>query len=61
MFTGIIEEVGKIKSVKTRGDNSLLNISAEIVTEGIMIGSSIAVNGVCLTAVEINKGVTCKN
>ena len=55
MFTGIIEEVGKIKSVKTRGDNSLLNISAEIVTEGIMIGSSIAVNGVCLTAVEINK------
>jgi len=53
MFTGIIEEVGDIKSVRREGGNSLLKIAAKKVTADVKIGASISVNGVCLTAVEV--------
>lgn len=49
MFTGIIEEIGTIESVRLGGTNSDLVIRAEIVPEGTKIGDSIAVNGICLT------------
>src|SRR3989339_1627534 len=55
MFTGIIEEIGEIRGVKTDGDNLLIDILAGKILEGMKIGSSISVNGVCLTAVKINK------
>ena len=54
MFTGIIEEVGNIKSVTSKGGNSFLKIAAKKVLEGTKLGASIAVNGVCLTVVELN-------
>ncbi|MFO8100863.1 MAG: riboflavin synthase [Dehalococcoidia bacterium] len=50
MFTGIIEETGTVKSI---GQNRLL-ISARKVLEGTSLGDSIAVNGACLTVVEMN-------
>src|ERR1044072_5411617 len=53
MFTGIIEELGKVKSIEERGENARIIISAHIVTEGTNHGDSIAVNGVCLTALDI--------
>lgn len=53
MFTGIIEEVGKILSVENYGGQKRLKVGAEIVTEGIKIGDSIAVNGVCTTATSV--------
>ncbi|HEY8184738.1 MAG TPA: riboflavin synthase [Pyrinomonadaceae bacterium] len=56
MFTGIIEELGKVKSVDQRGDNARVVIEARLVTEDIHEGDSIAVNGVCLTALEVNEG-----
>lgn len=51
MFTGIIEELGKISAL-TKGDKSLkLKVECNKITEGLLLGDSIAVNGVCLTAV----------
>ena len=53
MFTGIIEELGAVRSVEMRGENARIVISARIVTEETHHGDSIAVNGVCLTALDI--------
>ena len=53
MFTGIIEELGSVRSIEERGENARLVISAQVVTEGTNHGDSISVNGVCLTALDI--------
>ena len=53
MFTGIIEELGRVRSVEERGENARIVIAAHIVTEGTNHGDSIAVNGVCLTALDV--------
>jgi len=53
MFTGIIEELGTIRDVEARGENAYIVIGARIVTQGTNHGDSIAVNGVCLTAIDI--------
>lgn len=53
MFTGIIEELGKVRSIEERGENARIVIEARLVTEGTNHGDSIAVNGVCLTALDI--------
>ncbi len=50
MFTGIIEEVGRVTSAQSRK----LTIAASEVLQGIELGGSIAVNGVCLTIVNFN-------
>lgn len=55
MFTGIIEEKGKIASLQKFSDGARIKISAKIVTNETQEGDSIAVNGVCLTALEIGK------
>lgn len=52
MFTGLIEELGTVVSV-TRGENGgSISIEAKYVTTDIGVGDSVAVNGVCLTALE---------
>lgn len=53
MFTGIIEELGKIALLEKHSGGAKIKISAKIVTENTNEGDSIAVNGVCLTALEI--------
>lgn len=53
MFTGIIEELGKIASLDSHAGGAKIMISARTVTEGTNDGDSIAVNGVCLTALDI--------
>jgi riboflavin synthase len=53
MFTGIIEELGSVRSIEERGENARLVIHARVVTEGTNHGDSISVNGVCLTALDI--------
>jgi riboflavin synthase len=55
MFTGIIEELGKIQSLEKRSDGAKIRIAAKIVTKETNEGDSIAVNGVCLTALEITE------
>lgn len=54
MFTGIIEELGSVRSIEERGDNARIVINAKTVTEGTKHGDSIAVNGVCLTALDLH-------
>ena len=55
MFTGLIEEKGKlINKIKT-GEGLRLVFSAQIVFDDLNIGSSVSVNGVCLTVVELKK------
>ena len=49
MFTGIIEELGKAAGLDLLADSARLTIYAPLVADGAMPGSSIAVNGVCLT------------
>ena len=53
MFTGIVEETGRVTSVPAAGRAGRLAIKASRVLEGTRIGDSIAVNGVCLTATEL--------
>ncbi len=53
MFTGIVEEIGYIKSIK-RGQNGIgLDIGCKKILDDLKIGDSVAVNGVCLTAVDV--------
>jgi riboflavin synthase len=54
MFTGIIEELGRVRRIEQRGENAYIVIDARIVTQGTNHGDSIAVNGVCLTALDIH-------
>ena len=51
MFTGIVEEVGRVGAVDARPGLTRLRITAERVLDGLQIGDSIAVNGTCLTVV----------
>ena len=59
MFTGIVEELAQIKSIKPRKKGIRYSISADFVMDDIKIGDSISVNGVCLTIVETEKKYFC--
>jgi riboflavin synthase len=54
MFTGIIEELGRITRVEKGGGGARIVVEAHAVTEGTAEGDSIAVNGVCLTAIDVH-------
>src|SRR5262245_38595409 len=49
MFTGIIEEVGRVDTLSRRGTSAVLAVLGTRVLENMQLGDSIAVNGVCLT------------
>ncbi len=49
MFTGIIEEVGRVAGIGPDGAGSLLRVDVGALAEGVALGDSIAINGVCLT------------
>ncbi len=53
MFTGIVEEVGTVKTVQ-KGSSSFIKIQADKIFEDIHLGDSIAVNGVCLTVTDFD-------
>lgn len=53
MFTGIIEEVGTVKSIQSGKSSSVLRIKGKKVVQGTRIGDSIATNGICLTVTKI--------
>ena len=55
MFTGIIEELGKVEKLT----NNQITITAKTALDGTKIGDSIAVNGVCLTVTNINTNSFC--
>lgn len=57
MFTGIIEEIGTVNSIKKGVKSCTLFINANIIFDDLKIGDSVAVNGMCTTVVTINNGV----
>lgn len=54
LFTGIIEELGKINKIRLGTDSARLTIEGSIILKDVKIGDSIAVNGICLTVVDYN-------
>ncbi|MDP8298888.1 MAG: riboflavin synthase [Candidatus Tantalella remota] len=58
MFTGIILETGNVKRIARRGDSYRLDVDCKKISEGLAIGESVAVNGVCLSVVENKKGLS---
>ncbi len=54
MFTGLVEEVGEIQSIKRSSVFGEITIQANVVLEGIKLGDSIAVNGICLTTIRFD-------
>jgi riboflavin synthase len=59
MFTGIVEETGRIARIERRGENRRITIAAESTPRELKTGDSVAVSGVCLTAVDIKPGSFC--
>lgn len=55
MFTGIIEEVGKVQSIRKGRNSAAVLIGARTILEEIRLGDSIAVNGVCLTVTSFSQ------
>jgi len=54
MFTGLVEELGRVTVLESSGDGVRLRIAAETVMDDITMGASIAINGVCLTVVDFD-------
>lgn len=59
MFTGIVEEVGRIRHIEQRGEDRRITIEAKSSPKELGTGHSIAVSGVCLTALDIKPGAFC--
>ena len=55
MFTGIVEEVGRVAAIAVDGERRQLRVSCSKVLPEIKPGDSVSVSGVCLTAVKIGK------
>ncbi|HYL52762.1 MAG TPA: riboflavin synthase [Acidimicrobiia bacterium] len=56
MFTGIVEELGRVRAVIPNADGARVEIDATTVLDDATLGASIAVNGCCLTVVDIGEG-----
>src|ERR1017187_5864748 len=59
MFTGIIEEVGKVVRIEQHGENRRITVEAENTPKELGTGNSVAVSGVCLTALNIKSKSFC--
>lgn len=55
MFTGLIEEVGKVRWIRASEDGTQLQLAASTIASGLQSGDSVAVNGCCLTASTIRQ------
>jgi riboflavin synthase len=56
MFTGLVEELGTVRAIVANATGARLEIEATAVLDDAVLGASIAVNGCCLTAVELGDG-----
>jgi riboflavin synthase len=59
MFTGIVEEVGRVIRIEQHGENRRMTITAVNTPKELKPGNSVAVSGVCLTALDIKPGSFC--
>jgi riboflavin synthase len=55
MFTGIVEEVGRIARIEQHGENRRITVSANNTVQELKTGDSISVSGVCLTALDMKR------
>ncbi len=56
MFTGLVEELGRVKAIRRGARSVRLTVGARTIMDGVKLGDSIAVNGTCLTVVEYGDG-----
>ena len=56
MFTGLVEELGRVRAIVPNVTGARLEIQADVVLDDAKLGASIAVNGCCLTVVDIGEG-----
>ena len=54
MFTGIVEEMGTVRSLETVGDAVVLSVACTVAREGLSLGDSVSVNGTCLTVTRLD-------
>ena len=59
MFTGIVEEVGRVTRIDQRGENRRITVAAGNVPKELKPGDSVSISGVCLTALDIKPGSFC--
>jgi riboflavin synthase len=59
MFTGIVEELGRISRIEQRGENRRITVTAEHSAKELKTGDSVSVSGVCLTAIDIKASSFC--
>ena len=53
MFTGIVEELGEVVALEHGSDSARLSVRGPVVTGDVVLGASIAVNGICLTVTDV--------
>src|SRR5580658_3388334 len=59
MFTGMVEEVARVTRIEKSGESRSMTVVASNVTSELKTGDSVAVSGVCLTAIDIKPGSFC--
>ena len=59
MFTGIVEELGRVRRISRSAGGALLEITSQKTLQDTKVGQSIAVNGACLTVVELKNNSFC--
>src|SRR5580658_10058922 len=59
MFTGMVEEVARVTRIEKSGESRSMTVVASNVTSELKTGDSVAVSGVCLTAIDIKRGFFC--
>lgn len=57
MFTGLVAEMGAVVSLAKKGNGARLSLEAKILSRDVKLGDSIAINGTCLTVVEVKGNV----
>jgi riboflavin synthase len=56
LFTGLIQDLGKIRSLERRGEGAFLTVATGLALNDVRVGDSIAVDGVCLTVIRLGSG-----
>jgi len=56
VFTGIVEEIGALRSLRVGGSSATLDVAATTVLDGVAVGDSILTDGVCLTVTKVGAG-----
>jgi riboflavin synthase len=59
VFTGIVQEMGRVSFIKHRGSITRLGVTSASIAQSSETGNSISVNGICLTITSLNGSIMC--